>query len=74
MKRTNIQGHTLVADPEQVRAIRRLSTMTISQLFLHAKEYGQAKVQLDDVAYVIIRHPDHTFTLRLFEQHHSAPL
>lgn len=61
--RTNVQGNMIIATPLQVRALRRLSSMTLSQLFGHAKEQGSAMITLDDHPWTIVRHADHTFTL-----------
>lgn len=62
-KRTNIQGHTIVADPEFVRLLRRQSTALLERLFREAQEQGQAQVELQGLHYVLHRHSDHTFTL-----------
>ncbi len=70
--RTNVQGNLVVATREQVRALRRLSSMTLSQLFLHAKEQGSAMVTLEDQSWTILRHPDHTFTLTAGAPSHTS--
>jgi transcriptional regulator of acetoin/glycerol metabolism len=70
--RTNVQGNLVVATREQVRALRRLSSHTLSQLFLHAKEQGSAMITLDDQPWTIERHSDHTFTLTSGFPSHSS--
>jgi hypothetical protein len=62
-RRTNIHGHTVVADPELVRQVRRLASAQLSRLFREAQEHGQSRVELAGKMYTILRHPDHTFTI-----------
>ncbi len=64
-KRTNIQGHTVVADPELVTLMKRSSTALLSRIFREAQEHGQSPVELGGTRYIIKRHPDHTFTIDL---------
>lgn len=68
-KRTNIQGHTVVADPELVMHLRRLSSVLLGRLFREAQEHGQSKVELGGVMYILLRRSDHTFTLELQTDH-----
>ena len=62
-RRTNIQGHTVVADPELVRILRRQSSTLLGRLFREAQEHGQSHVQLNEQRHNIICHPDRTFTI-----------
>lgn len=70
-KRTNIQGYTVVADPELVRLVRRHATSLLGQLFRDAQEHGESHIQINEQRYRIIRRPDHTFTITdVVESHH----
>lgn len=67
--RTNIQGHTLVADPELVKIMRRQSTARIGSLFREAQEHGQSRIELDGKIFTIVRKSDHTFTIEAESDH-----
>ena len=62
-RRFNIQGHVVVGDGQVIKLMHRLGSGELTQLFLQAKEQGQAGVKLDDQQYTLHRHSDHTFTL-----------
>jgi len=68
-KRTNIQGHTILADPELVKLIRRQSSTLLSRLFREAQEHGQSRIELDGKIYILVRQPDHTFAIKLESLH-----
>lgn len=62
-RRFNVHGNIVMGDPEKIHLLQRLGSNELMQIFMHAKEQGQARVNLDEVAYTLQRHPDHTFTL-----------
>ena len=62
-KRTNVQGHTILADPELVKLLRRQSSAMVGRLFRDAQEHGQSKVELEGITYILFRRSDHTFTI-----------
>lgn len=62
-KRTNVQGHTIVADPELVKLLRRQASALLSRLFREAQEHGQSRIELDGKIYILVRQPDHTFVI-----------
>lgn len=61
--RRNVQGHVVMADAAAMPHLLRLSTITLSYLFLQAKEYGLATLTIQDQAWTLARNPDHTFAL-----------
>lgn len=67
--RTNIQGHTLVANPELVKIMRRKSSATLGSLFREAQEHGQSRIELDGKIFTIVRKSDHTFTVEAESEH-----
>ncbi|MBI2985120.1 MAG: hypothetical protein HYY50_05890 [Candidatus Kerfeldbacteria bacterium] len=67
--RATIHGQVVVAPAEMVKTMRRLSTATLGQLFLHAREYGSATITIDGQPWTVYRHPDHTFSV---ERGHPA--
>lgn len=71
-KRTNIQGHTVVADPELVRALRRQSSSLLGRLFSEAQEHGQSHIQLNNQRHNILCHPDRTFTISPAADQHGV--
>ncbi|MEK7537422.1 MAG: hypothetical protein AAB619_00410 [Patescibacteria group bacterium] len=62
-KRTNIQGHIVIGDPELALILRRQSAAYLNRLFAEAQEHGQSRLILDGQERILRRHPDHTFTL-----------
>ncbi len=68
--RTNVHGYVVMGDPSTVKLLRRLGSGELSQIFLHAKEQGQARVTLDEQSYTLLRHSDHTFTLETGDAGH----
>lgn len=62
-KRTNIQGHTIVADPVLVKLLRRHASALLSRLFREAQEHGQSRIELDGKIYILVRKPDQTFVI-----------
>ncbi len=71
-KRTNIQGHTVVADPVYVKLVRRKSSHTIGQLFREAQEHGQTRIELNGEPFIVLLHSDHTFTIKADIGHHNS--
>lgn len=69
--RSNVQGHTVMGQPAALTLLRRLASTSLTQLFLHAKEQGQANVLLNDQPFTLQRHSDHTFTLVAGESGHT---
>lgn len=59
-----------MGDPARVKLLRRLGNGELSQIFLQAKEQGQARVVLDEEHYTLYRHSDHTLTLELGASEH----
>lgn len=70
-RRTNIQGHTVVADPELVKLLRRQSSILLGRLFREAQEHGQSHVKLKEKRHSIICHPDRTFTIASTPEQHG---
>ncbi len=72
-QRTNIHGYTVVADPEIVKKMKRLSTATLVNFFRQARDQGSAPFQLDDTPLILIRRSDHTYTvIPRDERHHPV--
>lgn len=73
-KRTNIQGHTVTADPALVKKMKRLSTSTLADFFRQARDHGSAPLQLEDASFVLIRRSDHTYTIIPRDERHHPTL
>lgn len=61
--RYHVHGHTVMGELEDIKELRRLATGQLSQIFMHAKEQGQAQVILHEERFTLQRLSDHTFTL-----------
>lgn len=63
-RRFHVAGHAITGEAEVVKLLHRLSSNELHQIFMTAKELGQARIILDDEQYTLHRNADHTFDLR----------
>jgi|GEM_PF-6397725 len=73
-RRRNIQGHTILAEPEMMAKLLRLSSATLSNLFHQARDQGMALLRLDDESFILTRQSDHTFTIIPHDQRNHPTL
>lgn len=70
--RKNIHGHFVTAEPAEFTELNRLSTSLLGRIFSEAQEHGQANLSLGEANVLLIRHPDHTFSIEPAALRHNV--